>query len=74
MPLPTFGFTPLFFLIQLVILGAWLVLIIFAIRKAVRCTSGSATPLWILIVLLIPLLGAIITLACVQPERDGNGM
>ena len=73
LPLPSFGFGIFFFVIQIAILLAWLILSIFAIRKATRCTSGAATPLWILIVLLVPFIGAIITLACVKPEGESPG-
>ncbi|GEM_PF-1399157 len=67
-PDPYSVFTPRFFLIQALILLVWIVLAVLAIRKAVRHTSGAATPLWILLVFLVPYLGAITTLACVKRE------
>jgi len=62
------GVTMSFFLIQVVILFVWAVLTILAIRKAAKHTRGSATPIWILLVFLVPILGAITTLLCIQPS------
>jgi hypothetical protein len=44
------------------------VLAVVAIRKAAKYTSGAATPIWILLVFLVPFLGSIITIACVKRE------
>ena len=63
----TFGFSPVAFLIQVSIL---LVLAAIAIRKAAKHTSGAATPLWILLVFLVPFFGAIATIACLKPRAS----
>jgi uncharacterized membrane protein YhaH (DUF805 family) len=64
----SFGFTPLFFFIQAAILVLWIVLAVIAIRKAAKNTSGAATPLWILLVFLVPFLGAITTITCIRSQ------
>lgn len=66
----SFGFTPFFFIIQIAILIVWVALTIAAIRRAVKFTSGAATPLWILLVFLVPFLGAITTIASVKKESS----
>ncbi|MCB1065891.1 MAG: PLDc N-terminal domain-containing protein [Verrucomicrobiae bacterium] len=68
--LPEFGFTPQFFYIQATILLAWIILAVIAIRKSVKNTFGAATPLWILLVLLVPFIGAITTIACVRSNSS----
>lgn len=65
----SFGVTPLFIIIQISTFLVWLVLVVLAIRKAAKFTTGSATPLWILLVFLVPYLGAITTLACVKKPK-----
>jgi len=66
LPSPWSLFTVPFLLIQAAIFALWLVLAILAIRRAAKHTEGSATPLWILLVFLVPYFGAITTLACVK--------
>ncbi len=61
----SFGFTPSFFFIQAAIFLVWPVLAIIAIRRAAKFTSGAATPLWILLVFLVPIFGSITTIICV---------
>tara|TARA_R110002096_G_scaffold435701_2_gene662184 strand:+ start:4407 stop:4655 length:249 start_codon:yes stop_codon:yes gene_type:complete len=38
----------------------WIVAGIFATMKAIRYTSGAATPLWLALIWLVPCLGAIL--------------
>lgn len=66
----SYGFTPLFFVIQAAILLLWIALAVVAIRKAVKDSTGGATPLWILLVLLFPFVGAIVTIACVKRDSE----
>ena len=68
LPDQSYGFTAGFFLIQILILVTWIVLAVVAIRKAAKYTSGAATPIWILLVFLVPFLGSIVTIACVKRE------
>ncbi len=63
---PSTVFTPMFFFIQGATLLVWFALVVIAIRKAIKNTSGSATPLWILLVFFVPFLGAVTTIACVK--------
>ncbi len=65
-PQPAFGVTSLSLLIPAALLLVWIVLAVFAIWKAAKHTTGAATPLWILLVFLVPYLGAITALLCVR--------
>jgi len=64
--IPQFGISPVFFILQLAFLLCWIVLSVMAFRRVLRETSGSATPLWVLVILFAPIIGAVLTLIALR--------
>lgn len=67
-PEGSFGISALSLIIPAGLLLVWIALAGVAIWRAVKLTTGAATPLWILLVFLVPYVGAITTILCVYPR------
>ena len=47
-----------------------IILLVFAIRKVLKHSPASAMPVWIMVILLFPILGAIISLVAIKPSSE----
>ena len=65
----TFGISPLKFAIQSLI---WLVPAIWATIRVARNRSGASLPLWLILVWIFPLIGAVLALIIVRNPQKQN--